>query len=145
LLPELDDVCFIEVGDFTGYALKRAAALGFERCVFIGMAGKLAKLGAGIMMTHWTRSKVDPDFLAELTAAAGGDAALCRAVGEANTARHAYELWEAAGLLRPAADRLCAQVARNLARHIDGKVAVDVAMVDFDGAAVAGSSPGWSP
>jgi cobalt-precorrin-5B (C1)-methyltransferase len=144
LLPELDEVCFIEVGDFTGYALKRGAALGFERCVFVGMAGKLAKLGAGIMMTHWTRSKVDPELLAELTATVGGDAALCGAVAEANTARHAYELWEGAGLLRPAADRLCTQVASNLGRYIDSKIAVDVAMVDFAGAAVVGASPGWS-
>jgi cobalt-precorrin-5B (C1)-methyltransferase len=145
LLPELDEVCFIEVGDFTGYALKRGASLGFERCVFVGMAGKLAKLGAGIMMTHWTRSKVDPARLAELTASVGGDAALCGAVAEANTARHAYELWEAGGVLPAAAERLCSVVADNLARYVDDRIAVDVALVDFEGASVVGSSPGWSP
>jgi cobalt-precorrin-5B (C1)-methyltransferase len=36
------------------------------------MAGKLAKLAAGIMMTHWTRSKVDNDLLARITAEAAG-------------------------------------------------------------------------
>jgi cobalt-precorrin-5B (C1)-methyltransferase len=82
LRPDLEEVCFIEVGDFTGYALKRAAALGFERCLFVGMAGKLAKLGAGIMMTHWTRSKVDPGFLADITQAAGGGEALAAAVAD---------------------------------------------------------------
>ncbi len=30
LHPELDDVCFVEVGDFTGIALRRAAAAGVE-------------------------------------------------------------------------------------------------------------------
>jgi cobalt-precorrin-5B (C1)-methyltransferase len=141
LLPELPDVCFVEVGDFTGYALKRARSLGLRRCVFVGMAGKLSKLAAGILMTHWTRSKVDPDFLAELTRGAGGDEELAAAVAAANSARHVYELWEEAGL-RGACDELCARVAENLARHIDGALLVDALMVDFEGAALVGASPG---
>lgn len=141
LEPELDEVCFVEVGDFTGYALKRAVSLGFERCLFVGMAGKLSKLGAGIMMTHWTRSKVDPAFLAELTREAGGDDATVDAVAACNTARHAYELWEAAGLAA-ACDLLCARVAANLAAYVKGALTVDVAMVDFEGASVVGASPG---
>ena len=72
------EVCFVEVGDFTGYALKRAVALEFERCLFVGMAGKLSKLGAGVLMTHWTRSKVDPQFLAALTAEAAATRAWWR-------------------------------------------------------------------
>ncbi|MEW6581408.1 MAG: cobalt-precorrin-5B (C(1))-methyltransferase CbiD, partial [Actinomycetota bacterium] len=143
LMPQLPEVCFIEVGDFTGYALKRAVARGLERLVFVGMAGKLAKLGAGIMMTHWTRSKVDTALLAEITRAAGGDEALAAAVGEANTARHAWELWEAAGL-RAASALLCARAADNLARYAKGALEVRVIMVDFEGSAVVGRSPGQS-
>lgn len=139
--PQLPPVCFVEVGDFTGYALKRAVSLEFERCLFVGMAGKLSKLGAGVLMTHWTRSKVDPAFLAELTAQAGGDAALVAAVGEANTARHAAELWAGAGL-STAADLLCRRVAENLAAYVKERLAVDAVMVDFDGAAVVGASDG---
>lgn len=141
LLPDLDEVCFVEVGDFTGYALKRARKLGFERCVFVGMAGKLSKLGAGVLMTHWTRSKVDPEFLAALTRAAGGDEPLATAVAQANTARHAWELWMAAGL-GSACDLLCEKVASNLARYVEDALAVDAIMVDFEGAAVVGASPG---
>ena len=50
LLPDLEEVCFVEVGDFTGYALKRAVKNGLERVFFVGMAGKLAKLAAGVMI-----------------------------------------------------------------------------------------------
>jgi cobalt-precorrin-5B (C1)-methyltransferase len=132
LYPTLDQVCFVEVGDFTGHALKRAVTRGLARCVFVGMAGKLAKLGAGVLMTHWTRSKVDPGLLACLTAEAGGAPDLVEAVGRANTARHAYELWAAAGLSAPR-DLLCRQVAANLARFVDGRLAVEVVMVDFEG------------
>ena len=141
LAPELPEVCFVEVGDFTGYALKRAVKLGFERCLFVGMVGKLSKLGAGVLMTHWTRSRIDPAFLSELTAQAGGDAALVAAVAEANSARHAYELWESAGL-DAAGDVLCARVAENLAAYARHALLVDVVMVDFEGAAVVGASPG---
>jgi cobalt-precorrin-5B (C1)-methyltransferase len=137
LYPDLDEVCFIEVGDFTGHALKRAAARGLARCAFVGMAGKLAKLGAGVMMTHWTRSRVDPDLLACLTAEAGGTPELVDAVGRANTARHAYELWSAAGLAAPC-DLLCAQVAANLARFAGGRLAIEVIMVDFESFAPVG-------
>jgi cobalt-precorrin-5B (C1)-methyltransferase len=141
MLPELPEVCFVEVGDFTGYALKRARSLGFERCVFVGMAGKLSKLGAGVLMTHWTRSRIDTSFLAELTREAGGDETVAAAVAVANSARHAYELWEAAGVAG-APDLLCAKVAGNLGSYIAGALAVDVAMVDFEGAALVGASPG---
>jgi cobalt-precorrin-5B (C1)-methyltransferase len=144
LLPGLEEVCFIEVGDFTGYALRRAATLDLRRCFFVGMAGKLSKLAAGIMMTHWTRSKVDPGMLAELTAAAGGDGALTAAVAGANTARHAYELWRVAGL-DAAGDLLCARAAANLARFVDGRLEVHAVMVDFDDLSVAGASPAARP
>jgi len=141
LLGALPEVCFVEVGDFTGYALKRARAVGLERCVFVGMVGKLSKLGAGVLMTHWTRSQIDTELLATLAREAGGDEATATAVTDANSARHAYELWQAAGLTR-APDLLCARVAENLSRYIDDALAVDVALVDFEGAVVVGSSPG---
>jgi cobalt-precorrin-5B (C1)-methyltransferase len=131
LHPGLDEVCFVEVGDFTGHALRRAATRGIGRCVFVGMAGKLAKLGAGVMMTHWTRSRVDPDLLACVTADAGGEPDLVAAVGRANSARHAYELWAAAGLTTPC-DLLCEQVAANLSRFCEGRLDVQVVMVDFE-------------
>src|ERR687883_1701139 len=100
LLPDLEEVNFVEVGDFTGQAVKKAVENGLERCFFVGMAGKISKLAAGVMMTHWTRSKVDNDLLAQITASAGGPPALVKEVKGANTARHAYELWRSAHLGR---------------------------------------------
>ena len=70
LLPDLAEVCFVEVGDFTGAALRRALAVGLGRVIFVGMAGKLAKLAAGVLMTHYTRSKVDLGLLGDVTLAA---------------------------------------------------------------------------
>jgi cobalt-precorrin-5B (C1)-methyltransferase len=141
LLPDLEEVCFIEVGDFTGQAIKGAVKNGLRRGFFVGMAGKLTKLAAGIMMTHWTRSKVDNELLAEITGEAGGDAQLVEEVKGANTARHAYELWRAAHLER-APDLLCGRVAENLCDYAGGDIEMHAIMVDFDTLEPVGASPG---
>jgi cobalt-precorrin-5B (C1)-methyltransferase len=144
LLPELPEVSFVEVGDFTGAALRRGVEHGLDGVVFVGMAGKLTKLASGVLMTHYTRSSVDRGLLGEVTTTVGGPATLAAAVAGANTARHAYELWEAAGLLRPAGDELCRRVRDVLVRFTAARLAADVAMVDFAGArVVAGTRPEW--
>jgi cobalt-precorrin-5B (C1)-methyltransferase len=116
LLPGLPEMCFVEVGDFTGAALRRAVQHEVGRVVFVGMAGKLTKLAAGVLMTHYTRSKVSVGLLGDITRAAGGDAGLAAQVAEANTARHAVELWTEAGLLGRAGTELCRRVAGVLGR-----------------------------
>jgi len=140
LLPDVPEVCFVEVGDFTGAALRRALEVNLERVIFVGMAGKLAKLAAGVLMTHYTRSKVNLGLLADVTLAASGPAAIAEEVGAANTGRHAYEIWQREGLLRPAGDELCRRVRAVLLRAGHGRLAVDVAMVDFTGARVVAAS-----
>jgi cobalt-precorrin-5B (C1)-methyltransferase len=140
LLPQLPEVCFVEVGDFTGAALRRAAEHHLGHVVFAGMAGKLTKLAAGVLMTHYTRSKVDLALLADITRAAGGPEDLAGQIGNANTARHAAELWDQAGLLPAAGRELCARAARVLSRfsaEIAGPETeppqIRVIMVDFTG------------
>ena len=141
LLPNLEEVCFVEVGDFTGYALKQAVRNALARVFFVGMVGKLTKLSAGVMMTHWTRSKVNNDLLADVTAQAGGAPELLRKVRNANTARHAYALWRAAKL-EEAPYLLCALAAENLREYAGGELEAHVIMVDFDTLDPVGDSPG---
>jgi cobalt-precorrin-5B (C1)-methyltransferase len=144
LLPDTPEVCFVEVGDFTGAALRAAVEHGLQNVVFVGMAGKLAKLAAGVLMTHYTRSRVDNELLARITADAGGDEAAVSAVRGANTARHAYELWQAAGLLPRAGDLLCERVAEVMERFSEGRLSAEVVLVDFTALDVQGaSSPRW--
>jgi cobalt-precorrin-5B (C1)-methyltransferase len=141
LLPDLEEACFIEVGDFTGQAIRQALKSGLERGFFVGMAGKLAKLAAGVMMTHWTRSKVDNELLVGITREAGGSPDLIKEVKEANTARHAYELWSAANL-EHAPHLLCERVAKNLREYAEGKLEIHAIMVDFETLEPVGASPG---
>jgi cobalt-precorrin-5B (C1)-methyltransferase len=143
LLPQLPEVCFVEVGDFTGAALRRAVEHRLTRIVFVGMAGKLTKLAAGVLMTHYTRSKVSLELLEDITLAAGGDQDLAERVAHANTARHAAELWDEAALLPAAGRELCARAARVLSRfcaELAGRQGtttpqIQVIMVDFTGQA----------
>lgn len=137
MLPDLPEVCFVEVGDFTGAALTKARELALREVVFVGMAGKLTKLAGGVLMTHYTKSKVSLDVLADLT-----PGPLAEQVRVANTARHAYEIWEQAGVLRPCGDALCSRVAEVLTRY--SGLRARVALVDPDGSAiVAATEPAW--
>ncbi|MFL6138128.1 MAG: cobalt-precorrin-5B (C(1))-methyltransferase [Frankiaceae bacterium] len=144
LLPGLPEGCFVEVGDFTGAAVHEAVERGLAEVLFVGMAGKLAKLAAGVLMTHYTRSKVDRDLLAELTAQAGGGADVVAQVRAANTARHAYELWAQHGLLRPAGDLLCARVQAVIEAFGGHRFSTDVAMVDFEGSGLVAGTGRWA-
>jgi len=91
-----------------------------------------------VLMTHYTRSKVPLDVLAALEPSTASQ------VLQANTARHAYEIWESAGVLRAAGDRLCGQVADVLQRFTEGALSAEVAMVDFTGKSiVAATRPEW--
>ncbi|HET9771591.1 MAG TPA: cobalt-precorrin-5B (C(1))-methyltransferase CbiD [Acidimicrobiia bacterium] len=130
--PDTPPVCVVEVGDFTGIALRRAAGAGMGSAVFVGMAGKITKLAAGVMMTHFHRSKVDTDLLAEVAQATGAPPEVVAAATETATARHFYEVCVAAGVLEPLQE-LCRRAAANCRAHTAGALTVAVHMVDFDG------------
>jgi cobalt-precorrin-5B (C1)-methyltransferase len=107
------------------------------------MIGKLTKIASGVLMTHYTRSKVDHGLLAEITEAHGGSTADVAEIRGAPTARRAYELWEAAGLVRTCGDDVCARVADTLRRFSadeGGDLVTHAAMVDFTGQRVVAAT-----
>jgi cobalt-precorrin-5B (C1)-methyltransferase len=132
LFASLDPVCVVEVGDFSGIALRRAAGRGVPRLTVVAMVGKIAKLAAGVMMTHFHRSAVDGDLLAEVARRSEAPPAVVAAARETNTARHFFEVCIDTGCRRPL-DLLCALAARNCAAHAGGGQQVDVLMVDYEG------------
>jgi cobalt-precorrin-5B (C1)-methyltransferase len=132
LRPDLPDVCFVEVGDFTGTALRRAASDGIGHVMLVAMAGKITKLAAGVMMTHFHRSQVDGDLLAEVARDSGSQAAIVAAATETATARHFFETCMAHGDVAPL-QRVCALARAACQAHTGGAVETEVVMVDFDG------------
>ena len=135
LFPGLPLVCFVEVGDYTGVALRRAAAAGFGRVTFVGMAGKVTKVAAGVLMTHWRRSQVDGQLLAEVARSTGAPDGVVAAATATATARHFAEACLAEGATAPLAE-LCRRAADACRAYVAGALDVDVVLVDFEGAEV---------
>ncbi len=141
LRPELDKVCIVEVGDFTGIALRKCASLGIGEVLFVGMAGKIAKLAQGIMMTHYRRSIVDVELMARAATESGAAPTLVKAATETTTARHFAETCVSAGNNSPL-ELMCKWASRSCEQFTDHKLPVEVVMSDFDGETVLASSFG---
>src|SRR5438309_8761602 len=62
----LPDHCFIQMGDFSGYAVQQCAKKGIRKAHVAGFIGKLTKMGMGVRQTHVKGSKVDMKFLADI-------------------------------------------------------------------------------
>ena len=139
LRTDLPTVCFVEVGDFTGVALRRAANVGMDAVLWVGMAGKITKLAAGVLMTHFHRSNVDSEVLEAVASAAGAPEAVVRAATETATARHFYEACIAHGAIEPLS-ALCRMAAESCRQHVAGRLDIQVVMVDFEGLGVVASS-----
>jgi cobalt-precorrin-5B (C1)-methyltransferase len=136
LYPELPEMAFVQMGIFTGDSLRRAVERGVPRVSVCGMIGKLAKLAAGQMQTHVAAGEVDVAFLGDLARQAGAPGDLAAEIARANTARHVWELIEAAGFVafyRHVADR----VAAACNAHVGGRLDVEAVLFDFDGRVLA--------
>ena len=140
--PELPEQAFVQMGDFVGAALRRAAELGLRRATVVAMMGKLTKMASGTTMTHAAGSKVDTGLLADLAAAVGAPEAACRAIAEAATARRAQEILQDPALdggrhAPPFFAALCERAALVMQAHADrhgrGRPEVRAVLVDFAG------------
>jgi cobalt-precorrin-5B (C1)-methyltransferase len=96
------------------------------------MAGKITKLAAGVMMTHFHRSRVDGELLAAVAREAGAPPEIVAAATETATARHFFEACVTAGVLEPL-DLLCQRAVASCRAHAPEIRSVDVTMIDFDG------------
>jgi cobalt-precorrin-5B (C1)-methyltransferase len=132
LFGDLDPVCVVEVGDFTGIALRACAANGMQRVTVVAMVGKIAKLAAGVMMTHFHRSKVDNELLATVATETGAPAPVLMAATATATARHFFEACVEAGSVT-ALTRLCELAVEHGRAHVGGALDMEVVMVDFEG------------
>ena len=96
------------------------------------MAGKITKLAAGVLMTHYRRSKVDGALLAEVAACVAAPREVVEAATATATARHFTEVCLALGCLDPLSE-LCRRAAASCRDYVGGALGVTVVMVDFEG------------
>lgn len=136
-LTGLADHCYVQMGDFAGYAVEQCAKKGIEEAVIAGFIGKLAKMAAGASQTHVKGSKVDTAFLARLASEAGAPGGEASLVKGANTARHVLEIaagreWAGAFL-----EGVCGQVYSHMRRRAGESLRLEVVMFGFEGEVLA--------
>ncbi|HIJ76136.1 MAG TPA: cobalt-precorrin-5B (C(1))-methyltransferase [Deltaproteobacteria bacterium] len=136
LLPELPPEAFVQIADFFSFAVRKARLYGFSRIIHSIFFGKAIKMAQGHPYTHAHSVPLDLDFLAGIAHSLGHDAAHCRELASANTARHALEIIAAKGsynVLESVAQRAALQSAR-LAGEGAG---IRLFLFDYDGRLLA--------
>ncbi len=136
-LPEL---AFVEMGIFTGHALRRAVRNHMRAATLTGMVGKFSKLAQGHFQTHVAGNQVDTEFLADLALSSGAPPDTVAAIRTANTARHVQELLVGAGRESAFCARLAALVRERSRAYVHHALDIETVLFDFDGT-VLGRSP----
>jgi cobalt-precorrin-5B (C1)-methyltransferase len=136
LLPELPHEAFVQIADFFSFAVRKARLYGFSRIIHSVFFGKAIKMAQGHPYTHAHSVPLDLDFLAGIAHSLGHDAAHCRELASANTARHALEIIAAKGsynVLESVAQRAALQSARIAGRG----AAIRLFLFDYNGRLLA--------
>ena len=131
-LWDLPDHSFVQMGDFSGYAMKECGRKGLRRVCVAGFVGKLAKMAAGVSQTHVKGSKVDTGMLAGVAVRCGAAPGEAGRIRTANTARHVMDIILECGI-RGFFDALCMMTKQNMAARAP-EAEVEVVMFDFEGA-----------
>ncbi|HXV66553.1 MAG TPA: cobalt-precorrin-5B (C(1))-methyltransferase [Nitrosopumilaceae archaeon] len=131
-IVDLPEHCFVQMGDFSGYAIQQCAKKNIKKAYVAGFIGKLAKMAAGVKQTHVKGSKVDTNFLSEIARKCNANDNVVLEIKNANTARHVQEIvFE--NKIDGFFDEICSQVYIQMRKHSEEKVPIEVILFDFDG------------
>jgi cobalt-precorrin-5B (C1)-methyltransferase len=129
---DLPEHCFVQMGDFSGYTIQQCARKEIKKAYVVGFIGKLAKMATGVKQTHVKGSKVDMNFLAELARKCNADEMTIESIKKANTARHVSEIITQNNI-RGFFDKICNETYKQMRKHSEEKVPLEVILFDFDG------------
>ena len=132
-LPELDESCFIQMGDFVKAAFQTAIKRKMSHIIIGAMAGKLTKMGQGLAVTHAWKAEIDRDLLAQCAQEVGAAPDLVEEIRNAETARFAAERLAALGLAVDFHRALAIKALRSLKSCYPGAYHLTILVCDFDG------------
>lgn len=132
-LPELEEGCFVQMGDFVKAAFQSAIKRQMQHVYIGAMVGKLTKMGQGLAVTHAWKEEIDRDLLAECATAVGASADLVEEIRQAETARFAAERLAALGLTVPFHRALAIRAMQSLRACHPGPYQLTVLVCDFEG------------
>jgi cobalt-precorrin-5B (C1)-methyltransferase len=136
----LPDVALIDMGDFVGGTLKYLRRHPIAHVTLAGGFAKIAKLAAGHLDLHSSRSAVDLPGLTALLAEHGATGDLLDHARAAGSANEVLLLAQGVGL--PLADDVARQARRVALEHLDGGCALEVMVFDRE-ARLIGRAEGW--
>ena len=131
--------CFVQIGDFSGYAIQQCGRKNIKRAYVVGFIGKLAKMAAGVKQTHVKGSKVNMSFLAELAQKCNANQSVIQEIKKANTARHVSEIIQENKIVG-FFDLICDETYKHMRKHSEENVPIDVILFDFEGKILARKS-----
>ncbi|RPF42541.1 precorrin-6Y C5,15-methyltransferase (decarboxylating) [Thermodesulfitimonas autotrophica] len=122
----------VQISNFVGYMLERAAAAGARAILLFGHLGKLLKVAGGIFHTHSRVADARGEILAALAAAEGAPPPLVARLLETPTVEEAVPFLRAAGLERVFA-AAAARASRRAEDFVRGKLRVGTVLLGRDG------------
>ena len=143
----LEDMAYVNVGIFTGAALKRCAQRGIPRATLVGMIGKFSKIAMGKFVTHVAGNKVDPVFLASLAAECGASDDVQAEMRDAASGRHFQEIALERGVMQ-VFDLVCERVCDAAQQYLGDRaedLIVDSICFDFEGGILGKATTSTSP
>ena len=132
-LPELDESCFVQMGDFVKAAFTSAVKRSFPKVYVGAMVGKLTKMCQGLAVTHAWKAEIDRDLLAESAHEIGAPADLVEEIRAAETARFAAERLAGLGLTVAFHRALASKAIRSLKSCYPGNYLLSILVCDFEG------------
>jgi len=132
-LPELDESCFVQMGDFVKAAFTTAGKHRMRHIHVGAMAGKLTKMGQGLSVTHAWKAEIDRDLLADCAREVGAPPDLVEEIRAPETARFAAERLAVLGLTVDFHRALAKKAIRSLKSCYPGPYRLSVHVCDFDG------------
>ena len=143
----LEDMAYVNVGIFTGSALKRCVQRGIPRATLVGMIGKFSKIAMGKFVTHVAGNKVDPVFLASLAAECGASDNVQAEMRDAASGRHFQEIALERGVMQ-VFDLVCERVCDAAQQYLGDRASdliVDSICFDFEGGILGKATTSTDP
>lgn len=123
----------LQMGNFAGYMLGRAASVGARAVLLFGHLGKLLKIAGGIFHTHSRVADARAEILAALAAAEGAAPPLVARLLATPTVEEVVPLLRTAGLER-VFTVAAARASGRAQAYVQGKLKVGTVLLDRDGA-----------
>ena len=142
----------VQMSNFVGFMLTKAAEFGLKKVLLFGHLGKLAKVAAGIFHTHNRMADARMETLAAYAALLGASQETIKNILDATTTEGALPHIAAAGLGETLYPLLAAKASERARRHVFGDLEVGTVIVTLQGellgmdedAKKIGDAMGWN-